>query len=59
MESALLWMGVSSLLSYTINGTPNSESLSFLYSLVCSFLVGYVMVCIEKKLYKDFLEECL
>lgn len=44
LEGFLLWMSFSSLLSYNISGTPNSQSLSLIYSLICSLLAGIILV---------------
>jgi hypothetical protein len=55
MEAALFWVAVSGALSYYIEGTPNPESLSLVYTLVSSLMMGYVLVNIELKLQSKFM----
>jgi predicted histidine transporter YuiF (NhaC family) len=59
LEGFLFWMALSSSFSYFFHGVPNANSFALIYALLCSLLMGVVLVNIDKRIYNSFMEECL
>jgi hypothetical protein len=58
-ESFLFVFALCGLLSYYVDGAPNSEPWTLVYVLIASLFGGYALDSFERTLHRRFMKECL